>query len=97
MTDKSTGYMIEWRYGRSNCDWLIDITATATTWSGARRALVFSSRKAADRTLVSVRRLARRWPDADAFGFAVIHDRRHLPSYMASTERRVVKARLFVR
>ena len=86
MTAKPNGYMIERRYGRSNRDWLIEITVAATTWSGARRALVFPSRKAADLALAAVRRLARLWPDADGFGFAVIHDRRHLPSYMASTE-----------
>ncbi len=81
-----TGYMIERRYGAGNRDWLIEVTATATTWSGVPRALVFSSRKAADRALTAVRRLARRWPDAKAFTFAVIHDRRQLPAYIASTE-----------
>lgn len=81
-----TGYMIERRYGRSNRDWLTEITATSATWSSAPRALVFTSRRNADRTLAAVRRMMRRCPGGAHFAFALIHDRRHQPAFMASVD-----------
>lgn len=81
-----TGYMIERRYGIGGRDWLTEITAVSCTWSGVPTALVFTSKRVADRTLGAVRRLARHWPGGDLFSFVLIHDRRDLPRHMASAE-----------
>lgn len=88
------GFMIERRYGSSNRDWLCGLTRRSCAWSGATTALVFDDRRKAVRALARVRRLSEKWPDGEQFQFALIHDRRHLPDYFASTD---VVLRTYVR
>jgi hypothetical protein len=79
-------YMIERRYG-PNRDWLCARSAVDCDWSlGAHKALLFASREYAEQILATVHAQARCWPNADRFTFAVIFDRKHLPSYCASVE-----------
>lgn len=81
-----TGYMIERRYGSGSRDWLCEITVVSTVWSGVPNALVFASKRTADRTLAAVRRLMRRCPSGHHFSFALIHDRRGQPAFTASVD-----------
>lgn len=81
-----TGYMIERRYGASNCDWLAEITGVSTVWSGVPNAVIFSSKRTARHALAAARRLMRRCDGGERFSLALIHDRRHLAPSVASNE-----------
>ena len=78
--------MIERRYGTANRDWLCELTPTGTAWSGARKAIVFSGYCAACRALDAVHCQAAGWPNAPAFCFHLVHQRRHLRVYFESDE-----------
>ena len=78
--------MIERRYGPGNRDWLSEITATQTTWSGTPKALVIGYLRTARRVLNRVRAQAAHWPNSPRFAFELIHDRRVLPAYVASCD-----------
>lgn len=79
-------FMIERRYGPCNRDWLQDYAPPETVWTGSpRRALIFESAETAATVRDKIEALAAAdWPNPSFFAFAVIEDRRGLPSYFAS-------------
>jgi hypothetical protein len=82
------GYMIERRYGRGNRDWLYAYGKSdqSTCWvCGATRAEVYSNITTARLMLERVRNSAASWENRESFEFVIVEDRRHLPTYFAST------------
>ena len=78
-------FMIERRYGPSNCDWLHEESKDVPVWTlCARQALIFTSLAEAAQKLKEIKAHAKSWPNGDFFSFAIIEDRRKRPCYFAS-------------
>ncbi len=66
-------FMIERRYGPSNCDWLHEESKDVPVWTlCAKHALIFKSLAEAAQKLKEIKASAKSWPNRDFFSFAII-------------------------
>ena len=66
-------FMIERRYGPSNCDWLHEELKDVPVWTlCAKHALIFKSLAEAAQKLKEIKASAKSWPNRDFFSFAII-------------------------
>ncbi len=78
-------FMIERRYGPSNCDWLHEESKHVPLWTlCARQALIIQSLAEAAQMLKEIKAHAKSWPNSDFFSFAIIEARRKRPCCFAS-------------
>ncbi len=68
---KPQHFMIERRYGKSNCDWLHKESKDVPVWTlCAKHALIFKSLAEAALKLKEIKAHAKCWPNGDFFSAA---------------------------